>query len=99
MKLTAVAVAAVLSTASVVAADSPALRARGDVPKTGTATGTGPVEATNAQPAAGAPKDKKEWGWGGPWGWGAGGWGSPWGCSGGWGGGWGGAGCGGGWGW
>ncbi|KAE8987017.1 hypothetical protein PR001_g21918 [Phytophthora rubi] len=63
MKLTAVAVAAVLATASVVAADSPALRALGDVPKTGTATGTGPVEATNAQPAAGAPKDKKEWGW------------------------------------
>ncbi|KAG2959454.1 hypothetical protein PC120_g28147, partial [Phytophthora cactorum] len=42
MKLAAVAVAAVLATASVVAADSPALRALADVPKTETATGTGP---------------------------------------------------------
>ncbi|EGZ13682.1 hypothetical protein PHYSODRAFT_262776 [Phytophthora sojae] len=105
MKCTTIAVAAVLATAGVVAAESPALRALADAPKVGTvvATATGPAEATDAQPTAGEPKDKKEWGWGGsPWGWG-GGWGRPWGCGGaGWGGGWGwggGVGCGGGWGW
>ncbi|KAL3661742.1 hypothetical protein V7S43_013039 [Phytophthora oleae] len=71
MKFTAVAVAAALATSSVVAIDSPALRALAD----DTTATTGGLEAN-----ADAPKDgdKEMWGWGGRpgWGWG-GGWGRP----------------------
>lgn len=75
MKLTAVAVAAVLATAGVVAAEPSALRVLVDTPTTTTGNG---VAETKLDPVAGEPKevgDKKEH-WGRPWG-------RPWGCGGG----------------